>query len=450
MTRRALLSAVASGVVGGTLSACRGRSATPGPSRAATVPVTLHVWIPFGDVPGLNSAFQAASGISLNLAPGAAPVDVYSLVPPDLPYLPSLLPLDNLLHLVNYNPSSVVPDTVDAFRWNGRLYGLPAGVRTLEVAVESTVFASLPKQALQPGWTVNGLLSSIGPGCRATGSLPWLGGIDFRHPIVWGGFLGRDHDLVVDDRLDLSNPTTIAGAQELINLVSALGWAGTKPGKVPPWMSPANSSAFSLAVTGLEGSRGAYRAPWPAVGGGHVCPGIVYGLGIAAQCQHPEAALRFITWLWEPAAQALLTSQRFPPVVAAEGPWRTYFSALGATTGPGWMDLGAFHNVLKGWPGGVVTWPNSSRLVSGATAPYWAAVGNALHKAVSAPNQLRNLLAQAAAETNAAWASVKAAPASTGGGVRLAPGTAIVAAFQAFTETGAVMPSTQRTGCTPS
>jgi len=327
--------------------------------------------------------------------------DIYPLVPPVAAYLPHLLPLDELLTLVNFDKTILMGNFLDSFRWDARLYGLPVACHPLGVEWSPQTFAAagLPAPTTVE-WTYSSFTSSAATVmAKAAQGLPVvLGGIDYRWPWIWGSFAADAGGAAfTDGTCTLTSPAVLSGLTGLVDTVHRFGWnASTKPGVRGP-------CAFSF--TASPPASGNRLNPFPSAHAG-TQPCVVYGYGISASCRFPEVAADFLTWLLKAKQQVLLSSiAGYGPVTATPQAWDAWKQqdALKNSGISEWLAPDLLQNAMGGWPSGQVTWPGHDPLVSQpGNGQYWDAVGGALGAAASTPTQLSNLMKRAQTLTNAA------------------------------------------------
>jgi|GEM_PF-1164632 len=163
--------------------------------------------------------------------------------------------LDAALHAANLDPTTLLPDTLAGFQYQGDTWGLPASVAPIGVAYRPDVFAAARLKTPAPDWTLADFetacdqilgLTKAGkiPGCygplppmigsstytltygQSTSSFTAYGSL--LDPALWTGFVpGYGGSLVQGGRFDLTNPGAVRGFTELVRICGAYGAPST-------------------------------------------------------------------------------------------------------------------------------------------------------------------------------------------------------------------------------
>ena len=230
---------------------------------------------------------------------------------PVLPFLRpapgTFAPLDAALRAANFEPSALLPGTLEAFAGaGGDHYAVPAYVGAWAVQYDPQVYAEAGLKEPAPDWTIDdfehdcaAIASAIASGkiTRLLAVLPPLVGMhnapkgrttpvvpgEFRHAALWGAFVeGFGGTVTSDGRFDLTNTGAVTGLQRMVDIATRYGASGPAP-RVPGfsasfvwhpatttgwgaigWADPSSPYALTFVPTAQE--LGMYGTPMAAKG----------------------------------------------------------------------------------------------------------------------------------------------------------------------------------------
>lgn len=282
-------------------------------------------------------------------------------------------PLDAALHAANLDPGTLLPHTLDAFRYDGVTWGLPGYVTPVGVAYRPDVFsaAHLPPPAAE--WTlaefeaacarIQGLAQggkiagcygplppAVGSGLQALNAPPaW----SLLTPALWTGFIaGYGGWMVQGSRFELTNPGALRGVAALARICRLYAAPGARlraqvaPGEPPgegaamlfqPYLGPPGGTPAGAGLPGLpQAARPRYPrrfARFPVLPVVPAVPATVSGWLLpgdptttSAPARAIDAVVRFALWSYARVGQHP-TAPGPPPVLADAAVQRAYWGA---------------------------------------------------------------------------------------------------------------------------
>lgn len=281
-----------------------------------------------------------------------------------------LAPLDSALKTNQFDAGSLLPGARDAFAVHGQTVGLPLAVQPCAVMWRPDVFSEAGLQTPDPNWTwadfvsvCNVLQSKIASGDLKTiqwalgpmtgqynvaeGGKPltqWWGASHI--PGLWQAFvLGYGGEAVVNGRFALANAKVMQGLEQFVSVATRFSLPTSQVPTTPAGMqnfTERYALAFSFYVPDV-GPPGPSLAPsytkgWqfarlprfpvrPIVTTSFLGDCLAYlpssdaatvdfSQALTQQAADVDAGTDFLTWMYSPAAQSILTGNGFPPVMA--------------------------------------------------------------------------------------------------------------------------------------
>jgi ABC-type glycerol-3-phosphate transport system substrate-binding protein len=221
-----------------------------------------------------------------------------------------LLDLRPFVDEPSFSAEDFFPSTLDHFRWQQGIYGLPAYVIPLSIFYDRTAFDQAGLDYPQAGWTWDDLLAAATQLTEREGDeVTRYGFVDhsFRHTVL---AMMEQHNVALwDERTDSPHPLFDSpGVAEVLRRYTVMVHSEevlSAPEAGPGVISDTINAGKAAMWTGFADDRRTYAqranlgvVPYPEEVDA-ASPRIVYGFFISAGTAHPEVAWRWLSYLSE-------------------------------------------------------------------------------------------------------------------------------------------------------